>query len=267
MKNLFKILMVMMMAMVIGSQCVSAQGTLTKRVSTPTVEVKGDKGSKKNTTKTTTRKNPTKQNTTKNTNTGDGGESDFQMGYELYSNEDYTNAVPYLRKAANAGHGDAMFWLSMCYSDGTGVTQDDVQAFNWMKKSADTGDRISMSMMGLYYKYGLGCERSPRKAYEWYLKSANNGYASAMKHVGDCYFEGTGVDEDMSQALRWYRKAAEAGDANGMYRLSLFYRYGVGGVDASEELANYWLGKAAENGSTELASDQEEEDAGGDSVR
>ncbi len=46
-------------------------------------------------------------------------------------------AVQYYRKCAEAGSERAMYRLSECYLEGTGVEKDEEQAKQWLRKAAD----------------------------------------------------------------------------------------------------------------------------------
>lgn len=52
-------------------------------------------------------------------------------------------ALPWLRRAARAGHADAMHWLGRCYVSGDGVTADRDLGLDWLRRSAAAGHVIS----------------------------------------------------------------------------------------------------------------------------
>lgn len=49
---------------------------------------------------------------------------------------DYTEAVKWLRKAAEQGNDDAQYLMGCCYKDGKGVEQNDEEAFRWLRLAA-----------------------------------------------------------------------------------------------------------------------------------
>lgn len=52
---------------------------------------------------------------------------------------DCTEAIWWLRKAANQGLAIAEHYLGLAYTDGDGVPQDDTEAARWFQLAADKG--------------------------------------------------------------------------------------------------------------------------------
>jgi S1-C subfamily serine protease len=53
--------------------------------------------------------------------------------------QDYAEAVKWFRKAAEQGDATAQFCLGVCYGNGRGVTQNDLQAYIWSSLAAAQG--------------------------------------------------------------------------------------------------------------------------------
>ena len=53
--------------------------------------------------------------------------------------EDYTEAVKWLRKAAEQGHAVGQYILGVCYFNGQGVAEDYTEAVKWLRKAAEQG--------------------------------------------------------------------------------------------------------------------------------
>ncbi|POG76326.1 uncharacterized protein OCT59_024742 [Rhizophagus irregularis] len=111
------------------------------------------------------------------------------------------------------------------------------------------------------------------KAFEWYTKSANAGYADGQCNLDD---HGVGIDKNKTKAFQWYMKSAISGSANGQCKLGYCYDHGIGtekneikhlnggiaeaqnyvakcyfggiGIYKDIDRANYWYGKASDNG-------------------
>ncbi len=49
-------------------------------------------------------------------------------------------AIPWLRQAADAGHGQAAYSLYFRYRDGVGVEADSAEAVAWLERAAEVGD-------------------------------------------------------------------------------------------------------------------------------
>ncbi len=63
-----------------------------------------------------------------------------------------------------------MFKLGDLYYTGEIVPQDYTQAMEWFKKAADAGSAAAMKMIGLQYEYGDGVKKNLKTANEWYQK-------------------------------------------------------------------------------------------------
>ena len=71
----------------------------------------------------------------------------FYKGVEYSSNKNYTEAVKWIRKAAEQGIADAQFALGACYQSGTGVTQNIAEAKKWYQKAADQGNEDAKEIL------------------------------------------------------------------------------------------------------------------------
>ena len=122
---------------------------------------------------------------------------------------------------------------------GTGVPQDDAQAFAWFKKAADQGlalaqtniakminegkateilqksaqqgDKEAQFQLGVMYENGQGVLKDPAKAVSWYQKAAAQNHALAQNNLGWAYFQGLGIARDDAQALKWFQTALSQG--------------------------------------------------------
>jgi hypothetical protein len=151
------------------------------------------------------------------------------------------------RKAAEAGHADAMFSVGVCYRQGQGVEQDDAKAAAWYRRAAEKGQGEAAFNLGSSYANGRGVEKDEREALKWYLVAAKKGSDRAMFSVGLCYARGSGVAKDAAKALDWFRKAAAKGYAAGAYNAGLMLEHGVGAPTNVPEAIRYYR-QAAKGG-------------------
>ena len=170
-----------------------------------------------------------------------------------YQAGQYDRAMPLFRSAAEAGNGEAAFYLATLYFDGRGgLPKDDAQAVSWIRKAAEAGTTTGMINLGVMYESGRGgLPKDDAQAVSWYRKAAEAGDAHAIANLGDMYAEGRGgLPKDDAQAVSWYRKAAEAGEAHAMNNLGGMYAEGRG-LPKDDVQAVSWYRKAAETGSSE----------------
>ena len=100
----------------------------------------------------------------------------------------HKKAFEWYKNAAEQGHPSAQCQLSWCYSNGKGVTKDDVQAFYWAKKSAENGKAHGCYYVGWHYAYGRGVEKDIKKAIYWLRRAIildrNSSAVELLKKLG-----------------------------------------------------------------------------------
>jgi len=129
---------------------------------------------------------------------------------------------------AEQGDATAQYNVGVCYSFGTGVAKDEVEAVKWYRKSAEQGVATAQYNLGTRYASGTGVAKDEVEAVKWFRKSAEQGYAVAQYHLGVGYAFGTGVAKDEVEAVKWFRKSAEQGDATAQHHLGFCYANGIG---------------------------------------
>jgi TPR repeat protein len=179
-------------------------------------------------------------------------ESIFSQGKTHFYAKKTAEARPLLRKAAEGGHREAMFFLGRSYDatapEVSGVATDNVEAVSWYRKAAELGEAWAMNNLGYMYQHGDGgLKPDAATAVSWYRKAAELGNTLAMTNLGVMYERGEGVKADAAMAVSWYRKAAELGEASGMTNLGFMYEIGKG-VKPDAATAVSWYRKAAELG-------------------
>ncbi|WP_445678951.1 tetratricopeptide repeat protein [Radicibacter daui] len=145
---------------------------------------------------------------------------------------------------AQNGDAAAMVTVGRMYLNGTGVANDDHQAFVWFSKAADLGSTDGQYYLGRLYAEGSGVERSYGRAIYWYNRAANRGHTVAQYDLAMIYSHGWGVPKDSSLAYSLFLKAANHGNADAQYWLSSPSRQ----AGEHDDRALYWLQQAATNG-------------------
>ena len=172
-----------------------------------------------------------------------------KKGRELYDNDDFSGALPYVYEAAKQGYLDSEYIMGLMSYYGDGVVKDYEQAAYWFRKAADSGGIYSMNMLGTCYEYGRGVKQSWTDAVYWYRKSAEDDCGRAQDNLGLCYENGTGVSQDWTEAVKWYRKAADNDVSSGQMHLGYCYYNGYG-IAQDYDKAVYWYRKAADKGNS-----------------
>lgn len=186
--------------------------------------------------------------------------------YKYYDDEQYKEAMPWFRKAADAGDAEAAYFVGALYYFGYGVAQDYKEAAKWYKQSALGGDAAGQYALGLIYESGSrGVDKNVTEAKLWYQKSAEQGYEEAIERLkvlsgtttsstsGKTYKEYEKMADEFydkknyTEALKYYKLSAPGNDGGVLNRLGYMYSAGVG-VDVDVTEAVKWFRKSAEQG-------------------
>lgn len=137
----------------------------------------------------------------------------LRQGNECYEAGNYEEAVSFFEQAHKKGNIKATNNLAICYSEGQGVTQNQVQAFKLFEKAAKKGYVDAQVSLGTMYKNGYGCKQDYKAAIKWLEKAAAQGDSDAMYLIASCYFYGGyGIKKDIAKAKEWMQKSADAGN-------------------------------------------------------
>lgn len=133
---------------------------------------------------------------------GNGVDADAQVG------------LKWMEAAHDVGSdADAAHELALIYENGQhNVEIDVVEAVAWFRKAAEAGHIDAMAELGLCYELGLAVEQSDEQALEWYMRAAEQGHLTAKYSVGEAFEDARGVPQSDEEACLWYYKAAIAGD-------------------------------------------------------
>jgi localization factor PodJL len=122
-------------------------------------------------------------------------------------------AVADLRRAADAGHPQAQFYLAKLYEGGeAGLRKDLAEARRWTERAAQNGDRKAMHNLGLYYFEGTGGPKNATAAAQWFRRASDLGLLDSQFNLARLYEEGFGVGQNPAEAYKWYLIGARSGD-------------------------------------------------------
>jgi len=120
------------------------------------------------------------------------------------------------------------------------ILKDDFQnAVPLIKEAAEKGNAEAQCNYGICFQKGIIVQRNDSIAFYWFLKSANQGWPNGQLHVGSFYMENTFLKPDFNKAFEWIKKCAFQGDVECMWSLSSGYEYGTGIKEDIDSML-YW---------------------------
>jgi hypothetical protein len=177
----------------------------------------------------------------------------FNLAQQAYTVKQYSVALNWYFKAADAGNAKAMENLYDVYTDGLAVPIDYAKANYWLKKAADYGYPIAIKRVGINYHLDTGCKNQriglaylllldsmnykplPSRMNFDYNDVSNSDIPYVKSVIADIYspikcncdINGYPVDQRRNLALQYYNEAIadidnQLGDKN-IYRFEKKY--------------------------------------------
>ncbi len=152
---------------------------------------------------------------------GMAGGADLRKANEFYNRQQYTEALPYFKRAAAAGNTVAMTNLGFMNEQGQGgLAQNDSEAAIWYRKAADANLPQAMVNLAVFYLEGRGgLPKDYAKAADLCRKAADANDPGGMLMLAAMYDDGIGLSKDSAAARDWYQKSADLGNATAKQRL------------------------------------------------
>jgi TPR repeat protein len=102
----------------------------------------------------------------------------------------------------------AQFNLGMMCEAGFGTKKNITDAMKWLRKAANQGDALAADRISYFYHDGIGVKADSTESAKWCRIAAESGYANAQNYLGMMYEDGDGVPKDIIQAYMWNTLAA-----------------------------------------------------------
>jgi TPR repeat protein len=120
-------------------------------------------------------------------------ENAYTRGIDAYAAQKYSEAEPFIRQAAEAGHIDGMSILGAMYLFGRGVPMDERQAEYWLLQAATKGSVDAQSILGIMYATGQGVKKNLTEAFKWLEPAAKGGDKQAKRMLEQIKASGTSI--------------------------------------------------------------------------
>ena len=175
----------------------------------------------------------------------------YRYGFYCLKIKSYSNALKWLRIAADNGVPEADCAIGQIYLNGFGVSKSLSTAFVWFEKAAERGIVEAQYQAAIICYDGIGVAQNLKKAARFFKMGAENGSTICMYWYAHCLCEGEGTGPDYDAAAVWYLKAASDGHADAQYELALLLdpevdEYDWAGKD-DEQAAKWYLAAAEQD--------------------
>lgn len=150
---------------------------------------------------------------------------------------------------AEKGDSSAMLSLGRFYEYGHGTSRNFTKALEWYRKAAEAGLPEGYYNLGVCYEVGMGITSDEMKAAEYFARAAELKLPLGMHKMAALYFSGTGVTKNEPLAMDYLIKAGEAGLPQAANDLGLVYMNGLYAQPKDTGVALDWFIFGADNGS------------------
>jgi uncharacterized protein len=128
----------------------------------------------------------------------------------------YTEAVRWLRPAAEHGSVPAMNNLGTALENGFGVTTDLAEAAKWYRQAAEMGNSNAQANLGLLYMTGKGVPLDMVQAYKWFKLSSMQNSALGTHFYAQMEADQSLKPEQLAQAEQMVRDFLNQREKNTM---------------------------------------------------
>lgn len=172
-----------------------------------------------------------------------GPAEDYAEGTKQYAAGDLIAAMPYLQRAADAGHAAAQAAMGEILDQADSADE----AIGYYRKSAAQGNADGQFGLGTMLAAGQVAPKNPAEAHKWIVLAAEQGHKLAINELALAYING-GLDipensRQSTEALRWIRAAADGGYLTAMEKMAAAYRNGELGLGIDTKAADQWAEK------------------------
>jgi TPR repeat protein len=197
------------------------------------------------------------------------------FGAYSHRNEDYVQALIYLKKACGMRYEESCKALGNIYNDGDGVTQDYKEALNYYEQACYTAYNYSSNCAKAaeFYKNGIGTAKNEAKAQSILERSCTESYSggtecykfgmsylnsgdtakaksffefgcerryntNSCRKLGSLYTQGS--QKDYFKASSYFEKACNSGDTDSCYELAVLYTDRKSPITNTDEAKKYF---------------------------
>ncbi len=125
-----------------------------------------------------------------------------------YGQKRYKDALTMFVELAQYRYAPAIYYIGLCYLDGTGLSKDSAQAFRFMSEAAARGCAEAQYSLAEMYEKGIGTEQDSTLAHKHFAIAATQEEPRALIEMYRRHMEGKMVQQDSSLAEALLQKAA-----------------------------------------------------------
>ena len=167
---------------------------------------------------------------------------DHEKGVIYYNKGNYRDAVTIFAELVQYKYAPSMYYVSLCYRDGKGVSKNPALSIKFLFEAAKRGYAPAQYELAQALTRGDVLERNDSLAHHWYTTAAANEEPRALLEMSRRYSNGKIVAQDSEKSAELLRRAAELKEPTALfeYAESLIANGGDGTpyMEAAADLGN-----------------------------
>jgi TPR repeat protein len=144
------------------------------------------------------------------------------FGLALLAQKKNSEAIKYLREAADSNFAASQYTLGKIHQFGIGTPEDPGLAFKYVEMAANSGMVKAQYNLGKMYRDGYGVEVDEILSTKWFEVAASKGYSKAQNNIASRYGLGRGAMQNDVTALKWAILAAQGGEKSAAEKVIFF---------------------------------------------
>ena len=128
-----------------------------------------------------------------------------------YNQKRYKDAVTMFAELVQYRYAPSMYYVGLCYLNGTGLTKDEEQAYKFISDAAELGEKAALYDLAVITENGTGTEADKAKAHDLFTKAAEQNEPRALLEMYRRCTNGTMVGQNATVAEGLLQKSAELG--------------------------------------------------------
>ena len=126
-----------------------------------------------------------------------------------YNQKRYKDAVTMFAELVQYRYAPSIYYIGLCYLNGTGLTKNDEHAYKFISNAAEHGEPRAIHDLAVLTENGIGTTKDEALAHKYFESAATLDEPRALVEMAHRYLNATMVEQDMAMAETLLKRAAE----------------------------------------------------------
>ncbi len=142
---------------------------------------------------------------------------EHEKGVIYFNKGNYRDAITIFAELVQYKYAPAMYYVSLCYRDGKGVSKNPASSMKFLLEAAKRGYGPAQYELAQAFLQGDVIERNDSLAHHWYSVAATNEEPRALLEMSRRYRDGKNVAQDSEMSTELLRRAADQDEPTALF--------------------------------------------------